>query len=584
VQGASPASRLSYAGALLRVVELSKPALAAQRDLAALAAAGKSPSELRRRVARLLGEPLREPAPLTRSGFSLLAMAAILLAVGPSILVHTDAAADEQAASEDALPGIKHTVSEKFSFGARAEVLAVGTHGEGPQPWWDPAGEPIDPVPFTWKKDGTVTAADQKWRRVVFRIHDLPDDANVRWEIRGAQASAGGTIELAGAEEAAAKGYFTRYFSLPEKVTLTGLRVGIANGPWRTVASAEGNSMAMGMNNHNLVFSEALATRQGTVIVVSHDYFDESFRVIAVDKAGKTHASSYSGGVSAGKIYQTRPTFANVEPEDVDRFEFQVREYEWVEFENLPMNPPAGAAPDRSGAKADEHSMTIRVVDGAGKPIQGANVFQNHVHALAGQARHAIKNQTYTTDGEGKAVLTWPGESVDLRLWVRKQGYAPRHAMWSKEIQIDGGEIPAEFTCAMPAGVEIGGIVTDELGQPIAGAKIEVYDAVAGEASIIRAAPKPGVRPIGTLWLAAGDSAVTTDSDGRWTANGTPADKQLAFEDVDALARHSSPLLLKVSHPGFLTFDGWKATNQTSNPRLRELREKEAIVRLARDP
>lgn len=69
--------RLRYAAALLRIVELSMPNTTTNRDLAALAASGRSPSELRRRVARLCGEGLREPVRLSRGG--LLAFAAITL-------------------------------------------------------------------------------------------------------------------------------------------------------------------------------------------------------------------------------------------------------------------------------------------------------------------------------------------------------------------------------------------------------------------------------------------------------------------------------------------------------------------------
>jgi beta-lactamase regulating signal transducer with metallopeptidase domain/protocatechuate 3,4-dioxygenase beta subunit len=60
-------TQLRYATALLRVVELSRGE-ASNQQLTAVAASGRTPSELRRRVARLFGEPLREPLRLSRSG------------------------------------------------------------------------------------------------------------------------------------------------------------------------------------------------------------------------------------------------------------------------------------------------------------------------------------------------------------------------------------------------------------------------------------------------------------------------------------------------------------------------------------
>lgn len=74
------AVRINYATALLRVVELARPPSAANSQLAALSAAGRSPSDLRRRVARLLGEPVRAPLGVSR-GSMLVAMSVVLAVV-----------------------------------------------------------------------------------------------------------------------------------------------------------------------------------------------------------------------------------------------------------------------------------------------------------------------------------------------------------------------------------------------------------------------------------------------------------------------------------------------------------------------
>lgn len=73
--------QLQYALALLQVVELKQDAdFARTEQVAALAASGRSPSELRRRIARLFDEPLREPLPLGRGGvWPLLALGALLV-------------------------------------------------------------------------------------------------------------------------------------------------------------------------------------------------------------------------------------------------------------------------------------------------------------------------------------------------------------------------------------------------------------------------------------------------------------------------------------------------------------------------
>ena len=90
-------SQLRYAQALLRVVEVSG---ANQNvELASLAASGRSPSELRRRVARLFGEPLTESVRFSRGGL-LAAALAILLIAGPVVwqsVAETDVATETTA-------------------------------------------------------------------------------------------------------------------------------------------------------------------------------------------------------------------------------------------------------------------------------------------------------------------------------------------------------------------------------------------------------------------------------------------------------------------------------------------------------
>ncbi len=85
--------RARYAAALLRVVELARSGTMGRgdnpvpvgSDLAALAASGRSASELRRRVARLFGEPLREPLRVSRGGLLSLGILASLLLTGPIV-------------------------------------------------------------------------------------------------------------------------------------------------------------------------------------------------------------------------------------------------------------------------------------------------------------------------------------------------------------------------------------------------------------------------------------------------------------------------------------------------------------------
>lgn len=94
-------TRAHYAEALMLVVGRARPTAAGHVDLARLAAQGRSPSELRRRVARLLGEPLSEQALLSRDAIPILAATFLLVAAAPIFLGrHSEAVAAPEVAEK----------------------------------------------------------------------------------------------------------------------------------------------------------------------------------------------------------------------------------------------------------------------------------------------------------------------------------------------------------------------------------------------------------------------------------------------------------------------------------------------------
>ena len=269
-------------------------------------------------------------------------------------------AAAEQ--KNEATPKEKATAAPakgRFSFGSMVEVLALGTHDANPGRWWDEQGKPLVPlpaplvgcfvrqrdeqgqplpsVPVTWKTRGNVSSPDPVWRRIVIRVRDLPDDATVTWKIAAAHAP--GSAEVAIRVDLAPKDHYSRYFGVAADKKTTGLKVGIASGPWKTAAKSQPLfGLAIGMaNGKSVVFSAALETADGTVVVVSHNYVDSNFRVVAFDKRGTLHRATDGRGGNAGPIHQTAETFAGLKRDDIDRFEFQTRDYEYVELSGLPL-------------------------------------------------------------------------------------------------------------------------------------------------------------------------------------------------------------------------------------------------------
>ena len=107
----SPDLQIRYANALLHAVELHKKETTnsnAAQQVSSLAASGRSPSELRRRVARLFGEPLKEPRQLSRKYALVLTMMALVFTVAPFVL------AGEQSVDKPTAGELRESESVEF--------------------------------------------------------------------------------------------------------------------------------------------------------------------------------------------------------------------------------------------------------------------------------------------------------------------------------------------------------------------------------------------------------------------------------------------------------------------------------------
>jgi hypothetical protein len=308
--------------------------------------------------------------PLWRARGIVMAIAALgsLLGFRPALTLIAAQQTEDAVDQQKDQPTDANT-KKRFTFGGRVEVLALGTHDLNDPRWWaedgkplaslpaplvgcfvrqsDERGKPLASLPITWKMAGQVASADPVWRRIIFRINNLPDDARVTWKIIDSRATGSGEVTVDG--EQAPKGYFTRYFGTSAEQKTFSVKVGVAAGEWTATAKARlpFETMAIGMQGKGIVFSGTFDTRDGAVVIVSHDFSDQDFRLVAVDKRGTTHVSASSSAGGAGKIFQMRGTYPNLKADDIDRFEFQTRNYEFVEISGLPLDPPKTANDSR---------------------------------------------------------------------------------------------------------------------------------------------------------------------------------------------------------------------------------------------
>ena len=167
--------------------------------------------------------------------------------------------------------------------------------------------------------------------------------------------------------------------------------------------------------------------------------------------------------------------------------------------------PTAGASDGSSAVPAADGRLEIQAVAAAtGKPLDGATVVWE---LRVNDGRY--HKTTSSTGGDGRATLEWPrGATVNgLQVTARRAGFVPYLIRWDDNAH--PLRLPAVKVLRFVPGITIGGVVNDEAGKPVAGAKITVN------------AP-PTESEVSYYRLALAET--TTDSRGRWRVDDAPAD------------------------------------------------------------
>ncbi len=208
---------------------------------------------------------------------------------------------------------------------------------------------------------------------------------------------------------------------------------------------------------------------------------------------------------------------------------------------------PAAQVPEAAG-----RSILIRVVGPDGVPVRGVQLHRSVWSSkLTGKA-----NDDAMSDDRGEARFSIPAELEIVRFWVRAGGFVPLFAHWERPDDPERN-LPAEYTFHLERGTTIGGVVQDEAGRPVEGARVEVDLQGGGKVD-------GPVSPDGHL--ASGDVPVT-DAQGRWSLDNVPAGDDLK-------------ILLKFAHPDYIADAEWRTAAEDQALGLPALRARTTIVKL----
>jgi hypothetical protein len=152
--------------------------------------------------------------------------------------------------------------------------------------------------------------------------------------------------------------------------------------------------------------------------------------------------------------------------------------------------------------------LQLFVQDDLGHPLANAQITSRFKSADAGSA-----DQKYTTDNNGLALVPYPDTGLEtLDVSADHEDYSGRKMLWDLKT---GDVVPAGYTLKLGSSVNIGGIIMDEMQNPVAGANISLYRFWTGEDDN---PDKKGDHPDFA------SQTVTTDAQGQWHATGLPAE------------------------------------------------------------
>jgi uncharacterized GH25 family protein len=178
------------------------------------------------------------------------------------------------------------------------------------------------------------------------------------------------------------------------------------------------------------------------------------------------------------------------------------------------------AAPELRGQNTGFKYLEVTVVDPDGKPLADVPV----------EISLETMKFPMPTDADGVVAINIPtGGKGQVELFVRHPGYAAQAVAWK-----EGNGIPDKLTIHMLKGVQFGGVVHDEQGKPIAGAKVD---------GIMTVDKKHGYLTDGTVVTFLDGELATTDDEGRWECSLAPEDN-IEFQ-------------LRFSHPKFVDQGGF---------------------------
>ncbi len=217
--------------------------------------------------------------------------------------------------------------------GATIEIIGVSSTPTGPDTWWRPDGTPLHPAPCD-RREQTVTGIAKS---VVVRLTGIPAGADQDLSITEAQ----GCSRRPAKRDDKDIPELTELNASFRADTRTGtVRFQVAADPWHTELTAGKGSAAIGAATGGYIFGDAIPSKKGTSLAVTHNVQGMALRVLAVDVDGKEHPGGIRSSLGVTGFQQIKIEF-DIPPERIQNFVLQTRPYQKVEIPGIALEQKA---------------------------------------------------------------------------------------------------------------------------------------------------------------------------------------------------------------------------------------------------
>jgi beta-lactamase regulating signal transducer with metallopeptidase domain len=308
----------SYSNTLIDIAEMAFFRANLALSLISVAESKKS---LERRLKHMLTRPIPKSAKVGVAGL-------LIVIVAGAILLPMAAAATKEKEEN------KARFSVTLPNGVTVDLVGICDWPEEGRRCWRPDGSELPAEIYAAKWSKSPRAGDYGF---MFKVNG-PEDRNFSWNKIEGTTGWEGSCKVSDAQGNELEGFEAAISDMKQGQISTTIRIGIATGPWTTIASHDGRRMKSGRQG-GVLWSQAFQTYNDTHIVASSEWKkDQAERVVAIDNEGILHRTAH-GSVASGQIDQLTASFHNLKVGQIEKFLYQTRPYQWATFRNVSLRP-----------------------------------------------------------------------------------------------------------------------------------------------------------------------------------------------------------------------------------------------------